>query len=248
MTFKDYFSEQAADYARYRPEYPKELFAYLSSLTRAHQRAWDCATGSGQAAIGLAEFFDRVIASDASEKQIARATKSHRVEYRVAPAEQSGLNAHTIDLIAVAQALHWFDLDAFFTEAGRVLKPAGVLAVWCYNLLEIASEIDAIINRFYSEILGPYWPPERKIVESGYQIIAFPYAELQPPQLKMKAHWSLVHLIGYLRTWSATRAFMGATRTDPIALIMSDLSAAWGEPQRHRLVSWPLTMRVGVAP
>jgi SAM-dependent methyltransferase len=247
VTFKDYFSRQADDYARYRPEYPRELFAYLSSLEPAHDCAWDCATGSGQAAIALAEFFDRVVATDASEKQIASATKSRRVEYRVAPAEKSGLDAHSIDLITVAQALHWLDVDAFFREVRRVLRPAGVLAVWCYDLLEIAPEIDAIINRFYQEIVGPYWPPERKIVESRYRRIPFPFTELQPPPLKMKARWSLAHILGYLRTWSATRAFMVARDTDPIELVRSDLASAWGEPQRQRLVSWPLTIRVGVA-
>ena len=162
MTFKDHFSDQASDYARFRPNYPHELFAYLGSLVLARECAWDCGTGSGQAAVALAEFFDRVVATDASEKQILSATKSSRVEYPIAPAENSGLSSHSLDLIAVAQALHWFDLDAFYMEAKRVLKPDGILAVWCYGLLEIGPEIDAIINRFYREIVGPYWPPERK--------------------------------------------------------------------------------------
>ena len=187
MRFKDHFSDQAADYTKYRPNYPNELFAYLASLVLARECAWDCGTGSGQAAVALTEFFDRVIATDASEKQILSATKSARVEYRIAPAENSGLSSHSLDLIAVAQALHWFDLDAFYMEAKRVLKPEGALAVWGYGLLEIAPEIDAVINRFYREIVGPYWPPERKIIESRYQTIPFPFAELQPPQFAMKA-------------------------------------------------------------
>ena len=245
MRFKDHFSDQAADYAKYRPNYPNELFAYLASLVLARECAWDCGTGSGQAAVALTEFFDRVIATDASEKQILSATKSARVEYRIAPAENSGLSSHSLDLIAVAQALHWFDLDAFYMEAKRVLKPEGALAVWCYGLLEIAPEIDAVINRFYREIVGPYWPPERKIIESRYQTIPFPFAELQPPQFAMKAHWSLAQLVGYLRTWSATRAFMVANRIDPIEEIISDLSAAWGKPDRERLINWPLSIRAG---
>ncbi len=247
MRFKDHFSDQAADYARYRPDYPHELFAYLGSLVLARECAWDCGTGSGQAAVALAEFFDRVVATDASEKQILSATKDPRVEYRIAPAENSGLSSHSVDLIAVAQALHWFDLDAFYMEAKRVLKPEGVLAVWCYGLLEIAPEIDAIINTLYGEIVGPYWPPERKVIESRYQTIPFPFAELQPPQFTMKAHWSLAHLVGYLRTWSATRAFLIATRIDPVEGIISDLSTAWGKPDRKWLINWPLSIRAGCA-
>lgn len=245
MRFKDHFSDQAADYARYRPDYPHELFAYLGSLVLARECAWDCGTGSGQAAVALAEFFDRVVATDASEKQILSATKNPRVEYRIAPAENSGLNSHSLDLIAVAQALHWFDLDAFYMEAKRVLKPDGVLAVWCYGLLEIAPEIDAIINRLYREIVGPYWPPERKVIESRYQTIPFPFAELQPPQFTMEARWSLAQLVGYLRTWSATRAFLVATRTDPVEEIIPDLSKAWGKPDREWRISWPLSIRAG---
>jgi len=247
VRFKDHFSDQAADYARYRPDYPHELFAYLGSLVLARECAWDCGTGSGQAAVALAEFFDRVVATDASEKQILSATKDPRVEYRIAPAENSGLSSHSVDLIAVAQALHWFDLDAFYMEAKRVLKPEGVLAVWCYGLLEIAPEIDAIINRLYREIVGPYWPPERKVIESRYRTIPFPFAELQPPQFTMKAHWSLAHLVGYLRTWSATRAFLIATRIDPVEGIISDLSTAWGKPDREWLINWPLSIRAGCA-
>ena len=245
MRFKDHFSDQAADYARYRPDYPHKLFAHLGSLVLARECAWDCGTGSGQAAVALAEFFDRVVATDASKKQILSATKDPRVEYRIAPAENSGLSSHSVDLIAVAQALHWFDLDAFYMEAKRVLKPEGVLAVWCYGLLEIAPEIDAIINTLYGEIVGPYWPPERKVIESRYQTIPFPFAELQPPQFTMKAHWSLAHLVGYLRTWSATRAFLIATRIDPVEGIISDLSTAWGKPDREWLINWPLSIRAG---
>jgi ubiquinone/menaquinone biosynthesis C-methylase UbiE len=162
VKFKDHFSGQAADYAKYRPDYPRELFAYLASLTPTRQWAWDCGTGNGQAAVGLAAFFDRVVATDASEKQILNAERNARIDYRVAPAGRSDLDSSSIDLVTVAQALHWFDLDAFYIEAKRVLKPRGALAAWCYNLLEIAPEIDAIVNRFYHEIVGPTGRPSAK--------------------------------------------------------------------------------------
>jgi SAM-dependent methyltransferase len=245
VKFKDHFSGQAADYAKYRPDYPQELFAYLASLTPARQCAWDCGTGNGQAAVGLAAFFDRVVATDASERQILNARRNARIDYRVAPAGRSDLASGSLDLITVAQALHWFELDAFYIEAKRVLKPQGVLAAWYYNLLEIAPEIDAIVNRFYYEIVGAYWPPELKIIEERYQTISFPLAELNPPTFSMRASWTLAQLLGYLRTWSATRAFMAANQADPIEPIISDLTAAWEKPDRRRLVRWPLTVRAG---
>ena len=119
MSFKDHFSKHAADYAKFRPRYPQELFAYLGSIAPSRQLAWDCGTGNGQAAVGLASVFDRVIASDASEKRIANAQSHETVEYRVAPAENSGIGSETIDLIMVAQALHWFDLDRFTRKHGE---------------------------------------------------------------------------------------------------------------------------------
>jgi SAM-dependent methyltransferase len=247
VKFKDHFSQHAAEYAQYRPDYPPELFVYVASLAPDRRYAWDCGTGNGQAAIGLAGLFDRVIATDASDKQIANAEPHQGVEYRVARAEKSGLPARSVDLITVAQALHWFDLDAFYAEAKRVLKPRGALVAWCYNLLEIAPEIDAIVGKFYRETVGPYWPPERKIIEDRYQSIPFPFYEVLCPPFAMAAHWSLDQLVGYLRTWSATQAFIAANRVDPIDSIISDLAAAWGKPSRKLLVSWPLALRAGQA-
>jgi ubiquinone/menaquinone biosynthesis C-methylase UbiE len=154
MSFKDHFSKQAADYAIFRPGYPQELFDYLGSLAPSRQLAWDCGTGSGQAAVGLATAFDRVIATDASEKQIANAQPHEEVEYRVAAAENSGIESDTIDLIMVAQALHWFDLDHFYAEARRVLKLHGVLTASAYNLLHINPAIDEVVNRYYYEVVG----------------------------------------------------------------------------------------------
>jgi ubiquinone/menaquinone biosynthesis C-methylase UbiE len=159
VKFKDHFSRQAVDYARYRPRYPPELFTYLASLAPDHVYAWDCGTGSGRAAIELARLFDRVVPTDASDKQIQSAEPHEKVEYRVTSVEESALPARSVSLITVAQALHWFDLEAFYTEAKRVLKPKGVLAAWCYDLLQIAPEIDAIVSKFYHETVGPYWPP-----------------------------------------------------------------------------------------
>ncbi len=213
-----------------------------------HTCVWDCATGNGQAAVALADFFPYVIATDASEAQIGSATPNDRVEYRIASAEKSGLPDLSCDLITVAQALHWFDVEEFYQEAARVLKPAGVLAIWSYSLLEIEPSIDALVNEFYHVTVGPYWPPERAFVENGYRDLSFPFAEIHPPAFSMTATWSLSDLLGYLRTWSASQRFQREQGHDPVALIEGKLRDIWVDTGETRTVHWPLTLRVGRKP
>ena len=245
MTFKDHFSKQAADYAKFRPRYPHELFEYLASVAPSRKLAWDCATGNGQAAVQLAEVFDSIIATDASEKQIANAQPHERVEYRVATAENSGIGSEIIDLIIVAQALHWFDLERFYPEARRVLKPNGVLAASAYNHLRTDQPITAIITRYYYEIVGPYWPPERALIEQ-FSKIPFPLPVLEAPGFEIVAEWNLEHLMGYLWSWSSTQRFVAATNQNPLDEIANDLEKAWGDLQETKRIVWPLTLRVGV--
>ena len=245
MSFKDHFSRQAADYAIFRPGYPRELFDYLGSIAPSRQLAWDCGTGNGQAAVGLASVFDRVIATDASENQIAKAEQHERVEYHVAPAENSGIESETIDMIMVAQALHWFDLDRFYAEAQRVVKPDGVLAASAYNLLQIEPAIDEVVNRYYYEVVGSFWPPERKLVER-FADLPFPFRRIDPPKFEMRASWNLDHLVGYLRTWSSTQRFIAAKGSDRLKEITDELRVAWGAPEQTRNVVWPLTLRIGL--
>ena len=247
MTFQDHFSRQAADYAKFRPRYPRALFAHIASISPAQQLALDCATGNGQAALALAQFFTEVIAIDASARQIASAQPNERVEYRVASAEASGLPASSCDAIVVSQALHWFDLEAFYAEASRLLKSEGILAVWAYNELRIAPEIDALIRHFHDEIVGPFWPRERKMVGRGYLDLPFPFEELKAPSFQIEVRWSLGHLLGYLRTWSATQRFIAANGSDPVELIENELVQAWRDAARQRRARWPLTIRIGRA-
>jgi SAM-dependent methyltransferase len=239
--FKDHFSTQSSQYQRYRPVYPITLFEWLASQTPQHTLAWDCATGNGQAALALANYFDKVIASDASENQIAQCRDHPSVEYRVASAEQSALADASVDLITVAQALHWFDQTAFYHEAWRVLKHHGVLAVWSYNLLSITPQIDAIVNHYYHDIVGAYWPPERQLVEQGYASLP-----AQPPQFAMTSQWNLDDLLGYLGTWSASVYYAKAQQHDPLSHIRDPLSQVWGQPAQHHTVHWPLQIRIGV--
>jgi SAM-dependent methyltransferase len=244
MNFKDHFSKQAADYAIFRPGYPQELFDYLGSIAPSRQLGWDCGTGNGQAAVRLVSVFDRVIATDASERQIANALPHEHVEYRVAAAENSGIQSGTIDLIMVAQALHWFDLARFYAEARRVLKPNGVVAASAYNLLHIEPAIDEVVNRYYNEVIGPFWPPERELVEQ-FADLPFPFPEIDAPKFEMTAHWNLDHLLGYLRSWSSTQRFIVAKGSDPLEQIADELRRAWGDSQQTRKVIWPLILRIG---
>ncbi|MBI2381189.1 MAG: class I SAM-dependent methyltransferase [Gammaproteobacteria bacterium] len=241
--FHDHFSAQAGDYARYRPHYPAELFAWLAAQAPGRELAWDCATGNGQAALGLAAHFAHVHATDLSQAQLDQAPAHERVHYVRAPAEASGLAAATADLVCVAQALHWFDLPAFNAEAARVLKPGGVLAVWCYGRLAVAAELDPLLDDFYSRRLGPYWPPERVHVENAYRDLPFPFPIEPVPDFAMSADWTAEELLGYLASWSATQACRRAEGRDPLSELEPALCAAWGEGRRR--VSWPLSLRWG---
>jgi len=244
--FADHFSLVSANYARFRPTYPAALFVWLAEKAPSRDLAWDCATGSGQASRDLAAHFKRIVATDASSAQIAAATAHPRVEYRVAPAEASGLPDAAVDLIAVAQALHWFDLNRFYAEARRVLKPGGILAVWCYGALSVEGEtVNARAEAFYRDTVGPYWPPERRLVESGYRTLPFPFAEIPAPALAMEARWTLPELLGYLRSWSATARYIAAKGHDPVAPLATELSPLWTSPHDRRRISWPLAIRVG---
>ncbi len=242
--FKDHFSALSSGYAAYRPSYPAELFVYLASLVDEHAAVWDCATGSGQAAVALTGYFDRVLATDASASQIENAPRHEKISFRIARAENSGLEDDSQNLVTVAQALHWFDLDAFYTEVRRVLKAEGVLAVWSYNLFRLTPEIDRVIEHFYRVTLEDYWPPERQFVENGYRDLPFPAGEIDTPEFAMTAEWSLEHLLGYLNTWSAVKRFNQSTGRDGVAGITPALRDAWPAESTSLPVSWPLSLRV----
>ncbi len=243
MNFKDHFSKHAGNYARARPHYPPALFEYLAALCREQTLAWDCGTGNGQAATGLIPYFEKIIATDASTEQLAQTRPHPRIEYLHAPAEHSPFAAQSFDLISVAQALHWFDIPAFFAEARRVLKKGGVLAAWSYELSCISPEIDAVIQHYYMDIVGPDWPSERRLVAEGYRTIEFPFNEITMPEFRMELEWSRDEYLDYLRSWSATQRYMKRTGNNPLELINDALKSAWGD--ETRLVTWPINMRVG---
>ena len=248
QSFQDHFSGHAADYARFRPHYPPELFAWLAELAPASELAWDCATGNGQAAVALSAHFAEVVATDASAEQVAQAEAHAGVRYAVAPAEESGLPEGSVDLVTVAQALHWFDLGRFYAEVRRVLRPSGILAVWSYGLFECSPAVDVLVRRLYADIVGPYWPMERRLVEEGYRSLPYPFPELAPPAFAMEARWTLAQTAGYLNTWSAVQRYRKDRAEDPLDLIAAELTAAWGDPAAAQRLRWPLQLRVGRAP
>ncbi|HEX3725973.1 MAG TPA: class I SAM-dependent methyltransferase [Pirellulales bacterium] len=243
--FKDHFSAQSRDYGRFRPHYPRALFEFLAELPAARSRAWDCGTGNGQAAGNLAEFFAEVIATDPSVKQLAQAVPRQGVTYVAASAEQCPLRDRSVDLVTVAQAVHWFDLPAFYRQVRRVAAPAGAIAVWSYGLANITPEIDTVVGRLYDTILGAYWPPERSVVESGYSSIAFDFDEIRAPAFAMTAAWTLPEYLGYVSTWSAVQHYRRQRDRDPLDLVRGELEAAWGSIATPREVKWPFHLRVG---
>lgn len=263
IVFKDHFSGHAAQYATARPQYPRELFAYISAQCSQRKLAWDCAAGNGQAGIGLSPFFEAVVATDGSinqlrEYDLASNDRRCRDILRIAMlAEQVALHSCSVDLVVVAQALHWFDSQRFFAEVDRVLKPGGVVAVWCYGVQQIDADLDLVIARFYEDILGPYWPEERRLVEAGYQHIEFPYSELSCPTFKMQKHWSLEELFAYFASWSAVQRYRRDVGEDPLELVKSELQEAWSRSTAlpgdraltmQKVISWPLSLRVAIKP
>lgn len=245
MEFPDHFSRQAQQYSHFRPRYPRALFEYLASLPGTRETAWDCGTGNGQAAGDLAEWFGRVIATDPSASQISHAQRHAKVEYLVTTAEACPLETDSVDLVAVAQAIHWFNLPEFYRQVRRVGRAGSILAAWCYPLATISETIDPVVHRLYADIVGPYWPPERSAIMERYSTIDFPFEEIHPPEFEMTAQWSLADLLGYLGTWSSVARYREQHGADPLALVNRELADAWGPAEITCPVRWPVYLRVG---
>lgn len=240
--FKDHFSTDPAGYDRHRPRYPDALFRYLAGMVPGNDLAWDCATGTGQAARTLAGHFHQVLATDASIDQLRRAGQAANIHYICSRAESCPVSNQSVDLLCVAQALHWFDIDAFMTEVQRVLRPDGVLAVWTYSLLQVTPEMDPIIEEFHNGFLADYWPTERRMVIEEYRFIDFPFHELEIPPFTMSAQWSLDELMGYFRTWSSVKAYQQQHSGDATDGIYHALAPLWGTAKRK--ITFPLITRV----
>ncbi|HZF15541.1 MAG TPA: class I SAM-dependent methyltransferase [Steroidobacteraceae bacterium] len=244
MAFKDHFSKQSAAYRQFRPTYPPELYAYLATLVPQRSVAWDCATGNGQAAVGLARHFPLVVATDASAAQLAQRQSHDRIAYACATAERVPLKDRSCDLITVAQSAHWFDHPRFHAEVSRVARPEATLAIWTYGHCTVDAGVDAAVSGFNRDLVGKYWPPERHYVDSGYRTLPFPFPRLEPPPFALSVEWGAEDLVRYIGTWSAVGRYRDAAGSDPLPALRDRLAVSWGDGTTRR-VSWPLHLIVG---
>jgi len=243
--FKDHFSGQSHAYRKYRPDYPPGLFAWLAQAAPGRGLAIDVATGNGQAAVALARHFESVIATEPSAAQLRQARPDPRVEYRHEVAESISVPRASADLLVVAQAAHWFDWPQFCAEAARVLRPGGLLAIWSYGNAEIATSIDRLIEDFSRDVVGPYWPRERRHVDECYRDLVLPFPAIETPAFNMCTDWDSTSMLGYIDSWSAVRRYRARTGRNALDHLSAPLAAAWGD-EPHR-VRWPLTLKAGRA-
>jgi SAM-dependent methyltransferase len=241
---KDNFSQQAAVYAQYRPQYPGELFQYIMGFVKENNRVWDCGTGNGQSAKELCKYFNTVFATDISQKQIDNAYRADNIFYSLQPAEHTDLSSKSIDLVTVSQALHWFSFEKFYAEVNRVAKPGAVIAVWTYSLLRISDAIDRLIEDYHFKTLGDYWDAERKWVDENYTGIPFPFAEIKTPAFSIKVNWTLRDLQGYLHTWSALQKFVAANNSSPVDALITQIEPLWGTVEKREII-FPVHLRLG---
>lgn len=240
------FNKQASQYAIFRPSYPRELFDYIKNICNEKKIAFDVGTGTGQCAVDLAIDFEKVYASDLSAEQIANANLNDKITYFIAPAHESGLLNESVDLMTIATAIHWFDLNLFFAEAKRILKPNGVIAFWAYGWHECEnSEVTQIFNKIGQDILLPYWSEPPKLIWTGYKTIPFPFEEIKVPEFEILTDWNLAQFIGYISTWSATQKFIDKLGYHPAQQFYEQLIKAWGDPEKTLRFRSSLYLRIG---
>lgn len=242
---RNWFEQGGQAYARFRPEYPPQLAAFLASVAPDDRLAVDVGCGNGQLTQLLAPHFTTVVGLDPSADQIANIVPHERITYHCAPAEQLPQADRSASLITAAQAAHWFDLPRFYQEARRIAAPGCVLSLISYGVLNLEATLNERFQRFYRDEIGPYWPAERKLVDTGYATLDFPFAELAAPPLEIRVHWQLSEFLGYLLTWSAVRRAQEAGREAVLLNFADDIAAAWGDGSIRRAVAWPLNMRIG---
>jgi ubiquinone/menaquinone biosynthesis C-methylase UbiE len=221
------------------------LFEFLGSIAPRHRLAWDCGAGTGQATVDLADFFDQVIGTDVSAEQIARAPKHPKITWLVSPAESTPLASDSVDLITVAQALHWFDHARFNEEVVRVASPGAVISAWTYAAPRMDGAVGEVLRRSMFETLGAYWPPERRHVYDEYRSIPFPFERIPAPSLSLVEEWSQAQLAGYMRTWSATTQYRATHEDDPIVAVERELGELWDDGAHPKPITWALVVIAG---
>lgn len=221
------FNHRSDEYAQARPRYPLEFYDFLLSLTRNHHRLWDCACGNGQVAIDMVEYFDELHATDISKNQLKNAFRHPKIKYASSSSESTLFPAEFFDMICVAQALHWFNLDKFFTETRRVLKPGGILAVFGYGFFTITDEIDRIIEETFYATIDDFWSEKNRLLMSGFKGVKFPFSKVDIPVFSMDQNWSLSALIDYLNTWSAVKRYNETTGRNITGQLQENLILVW---------------------
>lgn len=244
----NWFQAGGRDYARFRPEYPAALAAFLARSAPDTRFAVDVGCGSGQLTVQLGAHFDTVLGLDPSAGQLAHAPATANVHFARAPAEHLPLPGRRASLVTAAQAAHWFDLPAFHAEVRRIARPGAVLALVSYGVPELDAGLQDCFAHFYRDGIGPFWPPQRQLVDRGYADLDFPFAELAPPAMVMRKAWSLGELLGYISTWSAVKHAAQQGHGQLLDRFATDLAARWGDPATARPVTWPINMRVGIVP
>jgi len=234
--FKDYFSPVASQYATSRPSYPADIFRFVGETAKGRSKVWDCATGNGQAAVDLSDWFEDVYATDASSSQIERAKKRPNIHYSVQLAESTDFPDQYFDVATVAQALHWFDLERFSIELCRVLKPGALFVVWGYAFFSIDDDLDQIFRKWLLDVIRPYWAVENRTNWTGYAGIRLPLTSIPTPKLKMSVEWSLDELWSYVRTWSSVTKCSGAQGNQFLDDAFRALQEKWGDGEQRRTV------------
>jgi SAM-dependent methyltransferase len=247
MPYENHFSDHAHAYARHRPRYPNELFAWFRSVANAHELAWDAGTGNGQVAAALAGFMARVVATDASSEQLSHAEPHERVEYRAEPSDSSSLETASVDLVTAGAAAHWFELDGFYREVRRVAKPGAVIALFSYGPRDIAAAVSPVVHTFQEEVLAGFWPERIKYVHDRYASLPFPFEEIPAPSFTMTAEWDLDDLVAFLETWSASQRYLQQVGERATKKVERALIEAWGDPAVSRTFRFPLFLRAGRA-
>lgn len=242
---KDLFSQQAEAYRKHRPVYPQALYDYILQEVKEREAAWDCGTGNGQVAAALAGYFQEIEATDISENQLKNAEEKANVFYQLCQAESTYFDEDTFDLITVAQAIHWFDFESFYTEVRRVAKPGAVIAIWGYGLFRINPQIDALVDDFYTNVTGPYWEHERTYIDEQYKTIPFPFNEIKVAEhFSIEKEWSLDELRGFLNTWSSVQKYIKQKGKNPVDGFIESLKPLWPEEASYTAV-FPIFLRMG---
>ena len=242
----DSYSEAGTLYRDFRPAYPEKLFRYLAGSCRRKEKAWDVATGNGQAAQGLAKYFKLVHATDPSPSQLKQAIPRENIEYRTAAENHPELRKRSIDLICVAQGVHYLNLEKFYQEVNRVLKKYGVLACWNYGLPSVEKGVDECINEFCNNILHSSWDAKRRKLEMNFRSLEFPLKESVTPRFEISTEWSLEHYLGFLKSMSAVRKYRQQAKQDPLLTLEEKLKSLWGNKEVKRNVVFPLFTKMGI--